>query len=563
MLASLCWPAGARAIEGDAALPRLTWGAAALISVCYYLSQSAWLAGLGFWTLYRPLVGGALVGLILGDPWAGARAGATINLAYLGFIATGGALPSDISLAGYLGAVLVVAGGLDERTALALTMPVGLLGYLVYQVRMALDVFFVHQADRAASRGDAWGVAWANVGPPQALLFVLSAVPCFLGVYYGPGRLGALLALLPEWVPGSLQVVGGLLPGLGVAMALGLFWRGANRAFFVLAFVVSAVARVPLLAFGLMAAAVAVIVVHLEQRGRIPDEESPALCRPGDSAASAQIGDARADGPLLRQRDLWASWLCWLFFSHASYNYERMQGAGFAHSMIPVLRRLHPDRESLAEGLERHLVFYNAEPNVGAFVNGVVAAMEEARAGGRAISEQAINACKVALMGPISGIGDTLIQGTLAPVLLSLGAGLALQGSLLGPALYVVLISGTVWALGWGLYLRGYHEGRARVLTGMRRGSLQQFLAATEIVACSVLGALSASVVQLRTRWVVHAGGMSLRMQDDVLDKVLPQALSLVVVLGYLALLRRRVAPVWLVAGTFALGLAARLLGWL
>ena len=39
-----------------------------LIGLGYYLSQSPWIAGLSFWTLYRPLVAGLIVGLILGDP---------------------------------------------------------------------------------------------------------------------------------------------------------------------------------------------------------------------------------------------------------------------------------------------------------------------------------------------------------------------------------------------------------------------------------------------------------------------------------------------------------------
>ncbi len=544
-----------RAAAGEAVPVRITWPAAAAIAFCYYLSQSAWLAGLGFWTLYRPLVGGALTGLILGDPWAGAQAGAAINLAYLGFIATGGTLPSDISLAGYLGAALVVAGGLDTKSALVLTVPVGLLGYLIYQARMTLDVAFVHWADRAAARGDARGVAWANVGPAQALLLVLCVVPCFLGAYYGPARLGALLAALPAWLTGSLQTVGGMLPALGIAMSLSLFWRGVNGAFFVLAFVICALVPLPILPFAVMAVAVAVIAVSRGHReAPAADAQQAPGCAAGEGAAGA------ASEPLLRRRDLWASWLNWLFFSHASYNYERMQGAGFAHSMAPILRRLYSQGEPLAEGLKRHLAFYNAEPNVGALVNGTVAALEEARAAGRGVSGEAIVACKIALMGPISGLGDTLIQGTLAPILLSLGVALTLEGSLLGPVLYTVLVAGLIWGVGWTLYLRGYREGRTRLASGIA-STLRPLLEGAEIAGSGILGALAASVVQLQTPWVIHVGAASLRVQQDLLDKILPHLLPLALVTGYLVLLRRRVSPGWLVVGTCAVALAGRLAG--
>ena len=264
---------------------------------------------------------------------------------------------------------------------------------------------------------------------------------------------------------------------------------------------------------------------------------------------------------MLRQRDLLASWVTWLFFSHACYNFERMQGTGFAHAMSPVLRRLYPQRERLARALQRHMVYYNSEPNLGALVNGIVVALEEARAQGRGVSEETIQAAKVSLMGPISGLGDTLIQGSLAPTLLSLGVGLAREGSLLGPCLYVLLIALVVWGVGWVAYLKGYREGRARVAAMLRRGVLRKVQAGVEIVGSSLLGALAAGLVQLRTPLVLRVGETALRLQEDVLDKLFPQALPLAIVLLYLVLLRRRVAPQWLVAGTFALGIGARLLG--
>ena len=101
------------------------------------------------------------MGIILGAPLEGARIGAWINLAYLGFVAAGGSLPSDISLAGYLGTALALSSGLDAQAALALTVPVGMLGYLIYQVRMTADSIFVRWAERLAASGrvDGWACA--------------------------------------------------------------------------------------------------------------------------------------------------------------------------------------------------------------------------------------------------------------------------------------------------------------------------------------------------------------------------------------------------------------------
>ncbi|MHB0856032.1 MAG: PTS system mannose/fructose/sorbose family transporter subunit IID [Anaerolineae bacterium] len=527
----------------------MNWQAAALIALCYYLSQSAWLGGLGYWTLYRPLVGGTLVGVILGDPWAGAQAGAAINLAYIGFVAAGGALPSDISLAGYLGTALVLAGGLDVGTALALTVPVGILGLLIFQLRLTISVAFAHWADWYADRGEPDGVAWVNVLPAQFLLFILSAIPCFLGVYYGPGFLAGVLETLPSWVLPALSLVGGLLPALGIAMSLTLLWHGANGAYFVIGFVVAALLELPILVLGAIALVVAGLAHLWGRRSAVP------LVEKEMGSESDPVPPAISTTALLRRRDLVASWLTWLFFSHANYNYERFEGTGFAHSLVPVFRRLYPEKAEMSEALRRHLVYYNSEPNVGALTNGVVIALEETRALGGDVSVGAINATKAGLMGPLSGVGDSLIQGTLAPTLLSMGVALASQGNLLGPLLYSAAMAVVVWGLGWGLFMQGYRMGSAQLVLLARRGTLQRILACAEVVGSVVLGALAVSFVQVPVATAALDGG---RWSPG---RLLGQALVLCLVLGYLALVRRRVPTSWIVLGTFVVGIVAGVWG--
>jgi PTS system mannose-specific IID component len=318
----------------------------------------------------------------------------------------------------------------------------------------------------------------------------------------------------------------------------------------VASFVVNALAAVPVLAWGVLAAAVAALQLRLTR------ESVGAAAEPASEAASSSSTP-------LRRGDLWRAWLNWLFFSHACYNYERMQGSGFAHAMVPVLRRLYPQREHLAAALQRHLVYYNAEPNLGAVVIGVTAALEEAHAQGAPVEASAINATKTSLMGPLSGLGDSLIQGTLAPALLALGAGLALQGNLAGPLLYALAMAALIWGLSATLFWRGYRQGRAGIVALVQRGGLQRLLRAGEIVGASMLGALAAGAVRLRTPLVLAIGAAGWRVQEDFLDKLFPQALPLAVVLLYLALLRRRVAPLWLMLVTLGVAAVLRGVGWL
>ena len=114
-------------------------------------------------------------------------------------------------------------------------------------------------------------------------------------------------------------------------------------------------------------------------------------------------------GVKLEKNDLTKSWLLWVTFGQQCYNFEIMQGLGFAHAMCPIIRRLYPDDvEKRKEALERHMNYYNTENNWGASIAGIVASMEEEKANGAAISDSSINSIKAALMGPLAGIGDTV-----------------------------------------------------------------------------------------------------------------------------------------------------------
>lgn len=86
-------------------------------------------------------------------------------------------------------------------------------------------------------------------------------------------------------------------------------------------------------------------------------------------------------------------------------------------------------------------MFFNTTPAVCGPVIGVTAAMEEARANGAEIDDGTINGIKVGLMGPLAGVGDPLVWGTLRPITAALGASLALSGNILGPLLFFFIFN--------------------------------------------------------------------------------------------------------------------------
>ena len=111
----------------------------------------------------KPLVLGFLVGLILGDPVQGTIAGATIQLIYLGVMSTGGSYPADAGLAGIIGTASVILGGLSTSEAVAVAVPIGLAGTVLFQLRMLSAVPFTHLADKAAEEGNSKKLFFANM----------------------------------------------------------------------------------------------------------------------------------------------------------------------------------------------------------------------------------------------------------------------------------------------------------------------------------------------------------------------------------------------------------------
>ncbi len=544
---------------------------AALIAIGYYLANSCWLFGTAYFTLYRPLVAGFIVGCILGDPAQGTLVGAAINVPYLGFISAGGNLPVDPSLPGWVGTTIALAGHLSPATAISLAVPLGLLGTVLFYGRMAVDPIFAHWADARAAKGDLRGVAFMNVVPPQIFLFVISFVPVFFLALNGPSAVQNALNQLPFWFTNGLVIAGFILPAIGIALTMRFIFRGAAIPYFFLGFILWTWMNNPATSsddsrvlITIAVIGVALAWLHLSFV-RAPSTERQAAAAP--AAASPASPEVQSGGLRLTRGDLLRSWATWTFFSQANYNYERLQGTGFAHAMTPIIQRLYHTPEDVRAALQRHLVFFNTEPNFGNVVHGTVIAMEEQRANGAAIDDDAINSVKSGLMGPMAGIGDSISQGTLTPILLALGIGIAggtadvaigtgstgiptiasgATGNPLGAIVYAILIAAIIIGIGYVAWMQGYARGRAFVTELLRSGAIDRVLVGAGVLGNLVLGAVAARFVVIYLAPTVTVAGASFNLQSGLLDPIFTGLLPLAIVLGTWWLMKR-VSPLWLV----------------
>ncbi|HDR1238845.1 TPA: PTS mannose transporter subunit IID [Pasteurella multocida] len=244
-----------------------------------------------------------------------------------------------------------------------------------------------------------------------------------------------------------------------------------------------------------------------------------------------------------------------------SWNFERMQALGFAYSMVPVIKRLYPDPNSRErkDAIKRHLEFFNTQPFVAAPVLGVTIAMEEERANGKEIDDAAINGIKVGLMGPLAGVGDPIYWGTARPVFAALGAGLAINGNILGPILFFVLFNLVRLATRYFGVTYGYKKG-LDVVGDMSGGLLQKLTEGASILGLFIMGALVQKWTSINVPFVVaniqmQDGSTKVETIQTILDSLMPGLLPLLLTFACMWLLRNRVNALWIIIGFFAIGI--------
>lgn len=238
-------------------------------------------------------------------------------------------------------------------------------------------------------------------------------------------------------------------------------------------------------------------------------------------------------------RKAYWDWMCW---NLSVQNFERMQGPGIVKMLADVREDLYPgDHASQQEMLERHAIFFNTEPYLGSLVPGIVLGMEAEKAAGGDVSPEFINAIKTALMGPFAGIGDSLLPGTLCPILLSIAMGMCRNGEIIGPLFYILVFLGIMLPLTWFLFSYGCKTGANAAQMVLAGGLKDKVTKAAEIVGLVVVGAVTAAYTNVKIGLVYTQGDMSIDIGKNVLDPLMPKlATLLMALLSYYLMIKQK-----------------------
>ncbi|MCG0276652.1 MAG: PTS sugar transporter subunit IIC [Thermosediminibacteraceae bacterium] len=233
-----------------------------IIALLAYLGAigAPWILGTtgGFYTLGRPLVAAALVGLILGDMQTALEVGMLIQAMYIGIITPGAVMPFDVDYIGYLTPALIILSKTDPNIAPTLAVPVGLIGVTIWNLIWVINVYFAHRADKYAVEGNGSGIRAMNLGA-QIVNFAMRFIPAFLILYFGRGFLQELQKMIPPIIIHYLTVVGGVLPALGIGMLLNMIIKDKSYfGIFVIGFMLVKYLNLPIVAIAIMGAVLAV-----------------------------------------------------------------------------------------------------------------------------------------------------------------------------------------------------------------------------------------------------------------------------------------------------------------
>lgn len=248
----------------------------------------------------------------------------------------------------------------------------------------------------------------------------------------------------------------------------------------------------------------------------------------------------------LSKKALSRSFHNWYYGHLTCFSQEHMQTFGYLCSMLPLVEELYDDEDQKATAMNTYTAFFNTEPQLGTVIVGMTAGLEEARANGADdVDEETINGLRAGLMGPIAGIGDSLVVGTVIPILLGIALGMSTGGSPLGAIFYIIVWNLFAYFGMKFLYYKGYHLGAKAVefLIGAQGEAIRE---SVSVLGGIVIGAVSATWVKVETslQLVNDAGEPYLVLQDQ-LDSVFPGLLTAAVILFcWFLMAKKQMSPI-------------------
>lgn len=499
--------------------------------------------------IYRPICIGPLVGLIFGNLEMGLEVGVSIELMFLAVVYVGTAVPPDEVISAGIATALACLSG-SAALGITTAIPISLIGLIGRQFRNAtVQEFTTRQVEKAAKRGDVRGIKiWTSLMPAIGN-YILFGLPTFIAVYFGAEVVQNFLDVIPAWLTAGVRAGGGMLGAVGVALLLGTIKNKRSWPYFVLGFIIAAYLGINMIGM----AAIALVCVALNYYTEKTD--TPSMTELNTSALDTENH--------LSRRTLWKTYFHSLAIESGCSN-TKQEAPGFVQGMIPVIEEVYTDSADKAEAYQRHTQLFLTEGRMASFCIGISAAMEERYARSHDIDPESISQIKVALMGPLAGIGDSLIHGTLRPIVAGLGCSMIMASQYQSPAgavVFLLIMASVQFLVRYFGIFKGYLGGLNLVARLQLGGILDKITKYAGIAAALICGGFISSLVTINLGIQFMAGEEVIHLQE-VLDGLMPNLLPLLLTLSIVWLMNKKhVNMIVLMISVFLLGILGVALG--
>lgn len=188
--------------------------------------------------IFRPIVVGPVVGLIMGDVATGFTVGVQVEMMFLAVIFVGTANPPDPTISTAIATGIAILGGGGTETAVATALAVSVIGQMATTFQNSIvNVLFMHRVEAAVERVDAGGIVLNNTVLPMAFNALLYGLPTFLAIYLGADYVQGIIDAIPEQVITGLSVGGNMIGAVGFALLLSSIKARKLWPFFLLGFI--------------------------------------------------------------------------------------------------------------------------------------------------------------------------------------------------------------------------------------------------------------------------------------------------------------------------------------
>ena len=257
----------------------ISWIQAIILGLFACLASMPGLGGtsIGNYTLGRPLIGGLVCGLILGDVTTGILVGCAMQVVYIALVTPGGTVSADVRAVSYIGIPLAMVAlksyGLDagssEGAALATSFGtmVGTLGTVLFYGTATINLVWQHIGWKAVENRDYKKLYLVDMGLPWISHLACSLIPTMIMCKLGANVVEVIKAALPMdgLAMKTLFTVGSLLPCVGIAILLKQIVRNVSDFIpFLFGFVLAAAMGINLVSATVVAGMFAIIVYKIK-----------------------------------------------------------------------------------------------------------------------------------------------------------------------------------------------------------------------------------------------------------------------------------------------------------